>query len=393
LTSSSAKRRCTPTTSSPILSYLERWEFHKSHPNVIVKNAPVRQPVIAPLTETATVYGIEQPIALESFLFAIAEKMGAAGLRAERLRRRQALLRMEDLYIKQTANIAYGEKPDLADAVEEASDEEIELFLTTRRHLPKTVFDVDAWKAAIDNDESLWRRTVTVLNRGGRFQPFASFSAATNWRTSMASTSTFTAEKTYDTKDSMTGEHFTGVDPLLRAGARFAGQPRRAQDEAEGYDLTLITYRTITQTKSRTSGNYWLRAVEPTNSVIRQQPGRRPHGIEDGRHGAHHLQDQPGGCLGPGQRQDCADGRPGAGAGRSAPGCGGLQLGLRPLGLRRQRRDHRRRGDRGRQAPRQTGIHANAAMRTDTHNPNTTLRDLVGGSAVFYDTMVKLVKV
>lgn len=40
-----------------------------------------------------------------------------------------------------------------------------------------------------------------------------------------------------------------------------------------------------------------------------------------------------------------------------------------------------------------TCIHANAAMRTDTYNPNTTLRDLVGGSAVFYDTMVKQVKV
>jgi hypothetical protein len=44
-------------------------------------------------------------------------------------------------------------------------------------------------------------------------------------------------------------------------------------------------------------------------------------------------------------------------------------------------------------ARRKTGIHANAAMRTDTQNPNTTLRDLVGGSAVFYDTMVKLEKV
>jgi hypothetical protein len=42
---------------------------------------------------------------------------------------------------------------------------------------------------------------------------------------------------------------------------------------------------------------------------------------------------------------------------------------------------------------RRTGLHANAAMRTDTHNPNTTLRDVVGGSAVFYDTRVKLQKV
>jgi hypothetical protein len=30
-------------------------------------------------------------------------------------------------------------------------------------------------------------------------------------------------------------------------------------------------------------------------------------------------------------------------------------------------------------------------MRTDPHTPDTTLVDPVGGSAVFYDTLVKLV--
>ena len=34
-----------------------------------------------------------------------------------------------------------------------------------------------------------------------------------------------------------------------------------------------------------------------------------------------------------------------------------------------------------------------AVMRTDTVNPNTRLSDVVGGSAVFYDTKIKLVKV
>jgi tetrathionate reductase subunit A len=39
-----------------------------------------------------------------------------------------------------------------------------------------------------------------------------------------------------------------------------------------------------------------------------------------------------------------------------------------------------------------TGIHANAAMRVDPHLGNVTLQDLVGGSAVFYDTKVNIVK-
>jgi hypothetical protein len=39
------------------------------------------------------------------------------------------------------------------------------------------------------------------------------------------------------------------------------------------------------------------------------------------------------------------------------------------------------------------GIHANAAMRVDPILKNTTLSDVVGGSAVFYQSQVKLVKV
>jgi hypothetical protein len=36
------------------------------------------------------------------------------------------------------------------------------------------------------------------------------------------------------------------------------------------------------------------------------------------------------------------------------------------------------------------GFHGNAAMRIDPHLKNTCLADLSGGSAVFYDTSVKL---
>jgi len=44
-------------------------------------------------------------------------------------------------------------------------------------------------------------------------------------------------------------------------------------------------------------------------------------------------------------------------------------------------------------ARRATGIHANAAMRVDPFLKNTGLEDIVGGSAVFYQSQVKLVKV
>jgi tetrathionate reductase subunit A len=42
---------------------------------------------------------------------------------------------------------------------------------------------------------------------------------------------------------------------------------------------------------------------------------------------------------------------------------------------------------------RDKGVHANAAMRVNPVLKNTGLVDLTGGSAVFYQTQVKLVKV
>lgn len=46
-------------------------------------------------------------------------------------------------------------------------------------------------------------------------------------------------------------------------------------------------------------------------------------------------------------------------------------------------------GDSRRAAP----LHGNAAMRVDPHLKNVTLSDLTGGSAVFYDSKVKVEKI
>ncbi|GIV76931.1 MAG: molybdopterin oxidoreductase [Litorilinea sp.] len=376
----------------PDLSYMERWEFQKSHPSVIAKNAPVRQPVIAPLTETVTVFGIEQPLGLESFLLAIAEKMGLPGFGPNGLGEGKPFVRQEDLYLKQVANIAYGEKPDAADAVPEASDEEVELFLQARRHLPKTVFDVDAWKAAIDNDESLWRRVIYVLNRGGRFQDYNQLKKGDLLANKYGKYINLYCEKTYDTKNSMTGEHFSGVARYFEPGQDALGNPVAQQDEAEGYDLNLITHRTITQTKSRTSGNYWLRAVEPTNFILMNSLDARRLGLQNGDRVKVVSKTNPEGVWD-------------LGNGTQVPMIGEVQVieGIRPgvisfsLGYGHWAYGATEVVVDGETLPadkrRATGIHANAAMRTDTHNPNTCLRDLVGASAVFYDTRVRVQKV
>jgi tetrathionate reductase subunit A len=376
----------------PDQSYLERWEFQKTHQSIIAKNAPIRQPAVAPLTETVTVYGIEQPLGLESTLLALAERMELPAFGANGLGEGLPLQRAEDLYIKQVANVAAGEKPDMADAVPEADDAELEMFMQVRRHLPATVFDVDVWKAAIGGDESMWRRVVYVLNRGGRFQDYSKLYDGEKLANKYGLCLNLYCEKTYDSKNSMSGDHFSGVARYFEPGQDATGTLVSAEDAAEGFDMHLITFRTITQTKSRTSGNYWLRAIEPTNYVVVNRQDAKRMGLEPGDRVRVLSKTNPKGVwdLGNGSEVpmegevEIIEGmRPGVtgftlGYGHWAYGANDVSIDGEVI-----------RGD----ARRLTGIHANAAMRTDGHNPNTCLRDLVGGSAVFYDTMVKLQKV
>lgn len=375
----------------PDLGYLERWEFQKSHPSIIAKNAPVRQPVIAPMTETVKVFGLEQPLGLESFLLGLAEKMDLSGFGPNGLGEGVPFNRPEDLYLKQVANIAAGEKPELADAVPEADDAEVALFMQARAHLPKTVFDAGAWQAALNNDDSLWRRVVFVLNRGGRFQDYSKLLDGSKLKNRYGKYIGMYCEKTYEAKNSMTGEHFSGVARFFEPGQDALGNNVTAADEAEGYDLHLITYRTILQTKSRTSGNYWLKAIEPANHIAINSLDARRLGLQEGDHVRILSKTNPDGVWNLGNGQIIPIVGPVHIIEGIRPGTIGFTLGFGHWAYGAQDividgqtvpGDSRRMG----------GIHANAAMRTDTHNPNTCLRDLVGGSAVFYDTRVKLLK-
>lgn len=87
-------------------------------------------------------------------------------------------------------------------------------------------------------------------------------------------------EKTYDTKSAITGEHLVGY-------ARYFPNPRAVtgeelRDEQDGFDLRLITYREIVQTKSRTASNYWLLSVLPENYVLMHADDAAARGLRDG---------------------------------------------------------------------------------------------------------------
>ncbi len=367
----------------PDLSYLERWEFHGSHPSVAPKIQPVRQPVIAPIPETVTVFGEAMPLSLEALLLGIAERLDLPGFGKDGFGPKQPFARPDDLYLRMVANVAAGDRP--GDAVPDASDEEVRLFLASRRHLPKTVFDPARWERTVGGE--WWRKVIYVLNRGGRFQDADKAYDGDRVANRYGTLINLYQEKTARTKSAMTGKPFPGLATYLPAPADSLGRPIADQ----GYDLRLITFREISHTKSRTAADYWLLQLLPENSVIMNEVDATRLGLKDGQTVKIASATNPEGVWR-------------LGGGRTRPMAGKLRViqGIRP-GVVAFSLGHGHwaygaadvvvdgkvvKGD-----PRRgKGIHANAAMRVDPVLGNTCLSDLTGGSAVFYDTDVRVVR-
>ena len=372
----------------PDLTYLERWEFVGSHPSVTPKVAPFRSPASSPLTDTVTVYGEKMPLSLESMVLGIAEKMKLPGFGENAFGPGLHFKRDEDLYLRMVANIAFGDKPDGSEKVPAASPEEIKIFEKARRHLPPTIYDLNRWQKVVGSE--WWPQVVYVMNRGGRFQEYQKAYKDGQMVNKYGKLVGLYMEKQVTTKNSMTGKTYPGHAHFMDGPTDVLG--RKLDDEAKGFDLTLITYRHITQCKSRTGGNYWLLAVYPENFIDMSVADGRRLGLSDGDQVKVVSPTNEEGVwdLAPGHKKAMIgkirimEGmRPGVigftlGHGHWAYGAGSVVIdGVNVPG-------DPRRG---------TGVHANAAMRVDPVLKNTGLVDLTGGSAVFYQTQVKLVKV
>jgi anaerobic selenocysteine-containing dehydrogenase len=372
----------------PDLSYLERWELHGTHPSVPWKVENIRNPAISiPGWPTVQVYGEEQPLSAEALMMAIAEKLELPAFGPNGMGEGIPFTRPEHLYLKQVANIAFGEKADGSDSVPEADDEELRIFLDARRHLPSSIFNADVWKAAIGNDESLWRKFVYVMNRGGRFQDFANAYKGDLVANAYGKQINLYQEKTATTINTMTGKTLQGYASYLAPGLSSLGEAI----EDKGYDLSLITHKIITMTKARTISNYWLTAIEPEGFLLMSASDARNMGFSAGDRVRVSSASNPKGEWAEydGNRKPMiakvkvVEGmRPGVvsfplGFGHWASGSTDIMIdGVTIAG------DPRR----------AAGFHGNAAMRVDPHLGNVTLSDLVGGSAVFYDSKVKVEK-
>ena len=367
----------------PDLSYLERWEMQGSHPNMPVKVQPIRQPVIAPLTETVGVFGEEMPCSYEALMLALAEKLGFKGFGKDGFGPGQEFTRPDDFYIRMVANVATDGSP-----VPDADDAEVKLFLESRRHLPKGVFDPERWQRITGPN---WRKVVYVLNRGGRFQEAKDVYKGDRVANQYKRLINMYQEKTAGTKNAFTGKPNPGYATYLPITTTLGKSPKEEGLE-HGYPLSLITQRDIRMTKSRTVTDYWLLAMLPENAIIINTQDADRLGLKTGDKvqvvsatNPKGVWDLKNGKIKPmiGKVQVTETIMPGVvtftlGHGHWATGGADIFIdGVRIPG------DERR----------ATGIHANAAMWVDPHLKNTCMLDPVGGSVSFYDTKVRLIKV
>ncbi|MES0337231.1 MAG: molybdopterin-dependent oxidoreductase [Candidatus Magnetobacterium sp. LHC-1] len=366
----------------PDLTYLERWEFHGSHPNMINKVEPIRQPSVAPFTETVKVFNTETPLCLESLTMAIGELLGLKSFGKGAIDGNFDLTHMDDLYLRAVTNTAVVGKP-----VPDASEDEIEIFKKARRHIPKHVFDYQRWKNIAGDD--LWPNVVFILNRGGRFEDHSKGYDGDKLAHRYGALINMYQEKTATKKYSGTGKSFPGI-------ARYIPQRNYIGESLEGYekgyDLHLITHRVVMHTKSRTASSYWLLALMPENAIVINTSDAQRLGLSDGEYVmvVSATNTKGGWDLKNGVTKDIVGKisvteaiRPGVisfalGFGNWATGGSDCVIDGKLI-----------KGDKARTA----GIHANALMWTDPSvRNNTCLFDPVGGSVSFYDTKVKLIK-
>lgn len=369
----------------PDVGFLERWEFQGSHPNIPNRVQPVRQPVMAPVPEECVVFGQVMPIGFEAMLMGLAEQLDLPGFGPDAFGDGIGLEHPDDLYLRGVANVGFGGKPDGSDAVPDADDDELRLFREARRHLPRSVFDESRWQSIVG--EANWRRTVHVLNRGGRFEAHDLAWVGDRVAHPYGALLNLYQEKTATTIHSGTGNPHPGIAVYLPVRDYHGREP----DELRaGHDLKMITHRTISQTKSRTVADPWLSSLMPENGILMNARDVDRLGLSDGQLVRVTSATNPTGEYGLGD----AGSKPMVGKVMSTqairPGVISFVLGFGhwATGAADIEIDgHMIRGEERRRA----GIHANAAMWVDPALGNTCMLDPVGGSVSFYDTHVTLV--
>lgn len=369
----------------PDIAIWERFGTPHASPDIPYPVSKFRQPTITPLTQEVTVYGEKTHCSFEAVALAIAERMNLPGFGKDGFGKDWDLNRLDDWYLKLAANLAVGDKD--GDAVPEASFEEMKVFTEARRHLKPSVFSAERWEKAVGTDK--WKKTVTVLNRGGRWSDWnpAIVNPAGMLGKKYGKQLNLYAEHVAKAKHSFTGKRFSGV-AKYEVPADAAGNP--ASDA--NMPLQLITYKEILGGQSRTlPNNYWLSTILPENFILINTATAAKIGFKDGEKARIVSESSPDGKWHLPNRKPvdmvgkikAVEGMaPGTIAVSWSFGHWGYGASDATVGGKVVKGDKRR----------TTGLCPNAAMKIDPTLKNSCMTDPIGGSASFYDTRVNLVK-
>jgi anaerobic selenocysteine-containing dehydrogenase len=367
----------------PDTSIWERWGTPHITPAMLVTVSKVRQPTVGPLVETTEVDGVEMPINLEAFLIALGKKLGLPGFGKDAFGPGLNFDHQDDWFLKLVANIAMEEKGDV---VPTAHAEETELFLKARSHLPKSVFDLERLKHAAG--AKYWPHIVYVLNRGGRFEDSYKMHKGDQQAHPFKALFSLYVEKVATARNSMNGQYFEGLarhEPILFADGTLVVSNGE-------YPFHLITYKEIFGGHSRTMpGNLWLGELLDENAVLINRRDAERFDLNDSDRVRLGSPTNPEGII------DLGNGEI-----KRIEGKVKILEGIRPgvvaiswhfghwaYGSRDVLVDGERvKGD----PTRARGILPNPLMLEDTRVGNVCLTDPIGGSASYFDTPVKIIR-
>jgi len=369
----------------PDAAIWERFANPHASPDVPYIVSKFRQPTVTPLTEVVTVYGEKTHCSFESVALAIAEKLNLPGFGKDGFAKGWDLTRQEDWYLKMAANIAVGDKE--GDAVPDASFDEMKTFVEARRHLKPSVFSPERWEKAVGADK--WKKTVTVLNRGGRWA---------DWNPEVVNPDGMLVKKygkqlnlycetVAKAKHSLTGKRFSGV-ATYKTPVDAAGNAALDME----MPLQLITYKEILGGQSRTlPNNYWMSSILPENFILINAETAAKLGFKHGEKarivsascpdGKWHLPNRPPVDM-VGKIRAVDGMAPGVVAVSWSFGHWGYGASDATVGGKTVRGDKRR----------SAGLCPNAAMKIDPALKNSCMTDPIGGSASFYETRVNLAR-
>ncbi|MBE3599559.1 MAG: molybdopterin-dependent oxidoreductase [Limnochordaceae bacterium] len=250
----------------PDLTYLERWGRETIYPNALQRISSVMQPVVR---------AFDGPRAVEDVWIAIGRRMGWPGVGEGAFADGGSLESAEDFYLKMVANIALDRTP-----VPDASPAEMEMFEKSRRTALGPAFDVERWKRAVRPEE--WPKVVTVLNRGGRFEPPGQEYEGEWVRYRLEDEAHFYDEGTAAARHPYDGRLMDGL-PRWQPPVSFAGKPlEQVGTRGLRRPLRLINWKARHIGTHRNIQDAWLREIASDNPLWIHPADAAARGIRNG---------------------------------------------------------------------------------------------------------------